>query len=471
MDIKKTTKNFIGVVFSNFSTILAGVVIGFAIPKMMSVHDYGMLKTFTLYVSYLGLFSFGIVDGIVLEYGGNDYDELDRPKFRNYFKWFLLVNLLSSFFIILLSVILFKNDQRFIFVAIAINLVMVNISSYFQQLSQITQRFKEYSLRKIIQSILNILLVLLCFSIYKNINNIDYRLYVILLLLINVFLSLWYINTYKEIVFGDSLSLFETRSDIKYLMTIGIPLLIANICSVLIVTLDSQFVNILFPTAEYAMYAFAYNLLSLITIATAAISTILYPILKRTDAVSMKQNYGFLISSIVIVIFAALIIYYPLYLFVEWYLPNYIASLIIFKIIFPGVALTTPIVVVMHNYYKALKKSNEYFKISLKIILFSIIANFIAYYLFKTTVAISYASIIVLFIWFIYVENKFVIEYNYSRYKNLSYIIIMILSFYICSSIQQIILGCMIYIFLYIVLTLIYFKDQIKNLKFKFNKK
>ncbi|MXQ48389.1 oligosaccharide flippase family protein [Streptococcus pneumoniae] len=470
MKANRHLKNFLGVVLSNISTILSGVFIGIIIPKILSVEGFGFYKTFTLYVTYIGFFSFGIIDGIVLEYGGNDYDELDRPKFRNYFKWFLLVNLLSSFFIILLSVILFKNNQRFIFIAIAINLVIVNISSYFQQLSQITQRFKEYSLRRIIQSILNIILVLLCFLIYKNSGSIDYKLYVMLVLLINLFLTLWYINTYKEIVFGDSLPLFETKSDIKYLMTIGIPLLIANICSVLIVTLDSQFVNILFPTAEYAMYAFAYNLLSLITIATSAISTIIYPILKRTDEVSMEQNYGFLISAVIIVVFAALIIYYPLYLFVQWYLPNYLPSLTIFRIIFPGVVLTTPIVVVMHNYYKALKKSDEYFKKSIIIILLSIIANMIAYYIFETTVAISYASVIVLFVWFVYVENKFVFEYNYSPYKNLSYIIILVLSFYICSSFKQIILGCVVYAITYVVLTMIYFYNQIKNLKLEFSK-
>lgn len=471
MNYKKTLRNFISVVFSNLSTIISGVVVGFAIPKMMSIHDYGMLKTFTLYVSYLGLFSFGIVDGIVLEYGGNNFDELDRPKFRNYFRWFLIVNLLSSFFIILLSVIFFKNDQRFIFVAIAINLVMVNISSYFQQLSQITQRFKEYSFRKIIQSILNIFLVILCYFMYQTSNNsIDYKFYIVLLISINVLLSIWYVNTYKELVIGITLPLCETKSDIKYLMTIGIPLLIANICSVLIVTLDSQFVNMFFPTSEYALYAFAYNLLSLITIATSAISTILYPILKRTDEESMKQNYEFLISSIIIVIFATLILYYPLYLFVQWYLPNYLASLTIFKIIFPGVALTTPIVVVMHNYYKALKKSDEYFKKSIIIILLSIIANMIAYYIFETTVAISYASIIVLIVWFVYVENKFVVEYDYSPYKILSYIIILILSFYICSSFKQIILGCIVYAITYVVLTMIYFYNQIKNLKLKFSK-
>ncbi|MFL4424133.1 oligosaccharide flippase family protein [Streptococcus uberis] len=470
MNFKQTLRNFIGVVFSNLSTIIAGVVVGFVIPKLMSVHDYGLLKTFTLYVSYLGLFSFGIIDGIVLEYGGKDFHELDKPLFRSYFKWYLLVNTISAIFIVLLCLFFFSNDHKFIFISIAFNLVAVNISGYFQQISQITQRFKEYSLRKIIQSLLNIFLVLFCIIFYKITNTIDYKLYVSLLVVINFLLSIWYLNTYKELVFGDSISMKNSKSDIKYLITIGIPLLIANICSVLIVTLDSQFVNILFPTREYAIYAFAYNLLSLITIATAAISTILYPILKRTDETSMKSNYGFLISVIVILIFATLNLYFPLFIFVKWYLPNYLSSLYIFRIIFPGVVFTTPIVVVMHNYYKALKDSNSYFKKSLVVILFSVIANIIAYSLFKSTVAISYASVIVLLIWYIYVEEKFVKLYDYKRSKNLSYIFLIISSFYISSHVENIYLGFLIYLFIYIVITYMYFKELIQKIYVKFKK-
>ena len=62
-------KNIIRVLLSNVATIISGIVIGFIIPKILSVRDYGMYKTFTLYMTYAGFFSLGIIDGIVLKFG------------------------------------------------------------------------------------------------------------------------------------------------------------------------------------------------------------------------------------------------------------------------------------------------------------------------------------------------------------------------------------------------------------------
>lgn len=471
MNFKNIIKNFLGVVIGNFSSIIAGVIVGFAVPKFLSVEEYGLLKTFTLYIFYLGLFSFGIIDGIVLEYGGKNYDELDRPVFRNYFRWYLIVSLISALIILFTATMFFKTDQAFILIALAFNLLPVNISNYFQQISQITQRFKEYSLRKILQSFLNVLLVFLCYFLFKNNQHVSYRFYIILLVIINYILCIWYVYTYRKLVFGEKISFILGKKDIILLVKTGLPLLIANICSVLIVTIDSQFVNILFSTRDYAMYAFAYNLLSLITIATAAISTVLYPTLKRTDETLIKQNYGYLVSIIEIVIFGALFVFFPLSIFVNWFLPNYNESLEIFRVIFPGVALTTPIVVIMHNYYKTLKKSNLYFYKSIMVLVFSMIANYIAYYLFKTTIAISAASIVVLFLWYLYVEQEFVKSFNYKSFKNLSYILILMCSFYLCTFLPNIYLGCISYIIVYLIFTLLYFKKLIINIRQKFTLK
>ena len=82
----KTLKNIVFVALSNCSTIVSGIVVGFLIPKILSVYGYGMYKTFTLYTTYIGFFSLGIIDGIVLDYGGFNYDELNCEKFRSFFK-------------------------------------------------------------------------------------------------------------------------------------------------------------------------------------------------------------------------------------------------------------------------------------------------------------------------------------------------------------------------------------------------
>ena len=72
MKTQSTLKNIFQVMMSNCSTILSGVFIGLLIPKIISVEGYGFYKTFTLYMTYVGIFHLGIADGIVLKYGGFD---------------------------------------------------------------------------------------------------------------------------------------------------------------------------------------------------------------------------------------------------------------------------------------------------------------------------------------------------------------------------------------------------------------
>lgn len=462
-------KHIIDVTLSNVSTIIAGIIVGFFLPKLLSVADYGWYKTFTLYMTYVGFFSLGLIDGIVLKYGGYDYSELDRTLFRSLFKWYFLIHIIFACFVSIISIFINDLNYRIILLFLSVNMIAVNITGYFQQISQITQRFKEYSLRKIIQSILNIIIVFIYFCIYRAFEINSYIYYLVLFVLANVGLTIWYTYTYRDIVFGKSASLLSTKSDVLNLCKIGFPLLFANLCSTLILTIDRQFVSILFDTAIYAQYAFAYNMLALVTVATSAMSTVLYPTLKRTTKKVIRNDYPFLVSMILIIVFGALTVYFPLCLFVEWFLPKYEESLIIFRIVFPGLALSSPITVIMHNVYKTEGNNFLFFKKSLVVLLLTIIANGVAYTAFQSTQAISISSIIIMVFWYFFAESYFYKEYSYSGKKNSSYIIIMMVSFYLLSSISNYYVGFVIYFAFFLFITIVFFRTTSQKMKNLFN--
>ena len=132
-----TVKSIIEVTLSNITTILAGIVVGMLLPKIISVTDYGWYKTFTLYTTYIGFFSLGIIDGIVLKHGGDDFEQLDRPLFRSYFKWYLCIHLLFAAILVVTAFILHDSDYSFICVMLALYLIAANFSGYFQQISHL----------------------------------------------------------------------------------------------------------------------------------------------------------------------------------------------------------------------------------------------------------------------------------------------------------------------------------------------
>lgn len=473
-NLRKNTivKNILKVSLSNIIQIISGVLVGFLLPKMLSVTDYGYFKTFTLYATYVGLFHFGIADGIYLKYGGCSFDELDKTKFRFYSKFFAFFEFFIALLIAAISIFTLPSDLRFIFIFLAIFLFFNNITNYFQIISQITGKFNELSLRNIIQSFLTIAFIISLFLMAKFSSFIlSYKIYTIIHVSITVFLSIWYIFTYRKIVFGKSLSLKYGWKDILYFIKIGFPLLIANLASSLIMTLDRQFVNILFDTEVYAIYAFAYNMLNLVTTATSAISTVLYPYLKKESDDSLKENYSRLCSYILILVFFMIISYYPLCFIVDNFLPKYHDSLIIFRVIFPGLAISSVITIVMHNYYKTTGKNFLYFIKTLIILAISIIANLIAYFLFKTPISISRASIITILLWYYYIEFYFVKTYKVKWIKNSLYMIISILVFYCITFIENYYIGFFVHLFIFLAITAIfYWKDIRLLLKMKHRK-
>ncbi len=458
-------KDILKVSASNIFKLMSSVLVGLLLPKILGVEDYGYYKTFTLYIHYVGLFHFGIQDGIYLVYGGKDFEELEKTRFRFYSRFFIGLEFVISVLLATVSALSLSGELRFIFLFVAVYLFAYNVTGFYQMISQITGRFTELSRRNLIQSACVSAAVLTLYVLFRFFNfEFTYRLYMVIYTGIIAALGLWYINTYRVIIFGEADTLRSTWREIPRMIRIGFPLTVANLCSTLILSLDRQFVNILFDTETYAVYAFAYNMLALVTSAVSAISTVLYPRLKRTSAESLTSNYTNLTSIIGSLVFCALSIYFPLCIFVDWFLPKYTGSLPIFRIIFPGLAISSSITIVMHNYYKVLGISNKFFVKSVIILGISAAANYLAYTVWGTTVSISVASICVMIFWYFFVESYFIKQFHIQWKKKALYMFIMVAAFYLITCIQNHYLGFFVYLAVYALFTLLFQKDLMLKL-------
>lgn len=440
----KVLKNIIKVISSNIVTIASGIAVSFLLPKIISLSDYGFYKTFTLYFGYLGVLSLGVIDGIVLRYGEKDYTELDREKFRSYFIWYFIFHAIVTALILSAAFVTGVPEYRFIILFLGLNLIPANLIGYFQQISQITQRFKEYSARKILQSLCNVLFVFLLFLLCRHEFVVTYRHYLWGLLAINLLLLVWYIVTYRSIIFGPHAKLKASFPEVISLAKEGFPLLVANLCSTLLLSLDRQFVNVLFDNEAYATYAFAYSILSLITVATSAISIVLYPVFKRADKEVLKRNYGLIQSVLLIFMFLAMLVYFPLVLFIGWFLPQYTPSLPIFRIILPSLAISAAITVVMHNYYKVFGKSTAFFKKSVVALVVSFASNAVAYLVFRSEAAISIASVFSLAVWYLDTGRGLATLCGTNR-KSTLYMFLMCVLFYAATWVPNIWIGLAVY--------------------------
>lgn len=60
-------KGIVAVLIANLVNVAFSLATNFLLPKYLSIESYAGIKEFQLYVSYVGLFHLGFVDGIYLK--------------------------------------------------------------------------------------------------------------------------------------------------------------------------------------------------------------------------------------------------------------------------------------------------------------------------------------------------------------------------------------------------------------------
>lgn len=435
----------LAVMLGNFASLINGVVIGFLIPKILSVEGYGYCKTFALYGTYLGLCHLGIIDGIVLRFGAYDYEALPRRELRRYWRWYLFVN--WGFFLLLVLLALGSQDKdlRFIGLALALNLLLTNGMVFCQQISEFTQRFRELSIRKTLHSLVGIGCATILAVLYWRGYVIDYRVYLALTLGNNGIFLAWYLFTYRDILWGEAERIGENLPKLRGILKNGFPLLISGMCSTLLLTLDRQFVNLLYDAAVYARYAFAYNLLSLINVATSAVSAVLYPYLKRASDRESSAVFSGLVYAGLGLVFTGGGLFFPLRGIVGWFLPKYREAMLFFRIIYPALALNSVITVIFQNYYKAEEMYLEYFRKSVMILAAAIGANAAAYALFRSPEAVSVASVVVSVLWYWCTGRRLEELYPFCVYGTLGCWVFSTVVFYWTTGFANALLGGIVY--------------------------
>ena len=59
-------KGMIKVLMANVLTLMFSLLTNFILPKFLSVESYSEIKTFQLYITYIGVLHFGYEDGMYL---------------------------------------------------------------------------------------------------------------------------------------------------------------------------------------------------------------------------------------------------------------------------------------------------------------------------------------------------------------------------------------------------------------------
>ena len=190
-----TIKYGIKLIFiANLINLIFNLLCNFLLPKYLSVNVYADVKTFLMYVSYVGVLHLGYSDGMFLKYGGTDLNSITNKDIECDIKTMKIFQIIIS---IIASVFSFIYGDKII-IASAIVIFPINMANYYRYLFQATGEFKVYSRLMNITSILtSAILIFLLILGFRTQTYIYLLAYIIIDYLIYVYIEYAVYKKYK----------------------------------------------------------------------------------------------------------------------------------------------------------------------------------------------------------------------------------------------------------------------------------
>lgn len=380
------------VVMSNFISLFISSITILFIPKVIGIEEYGYWQLYTFYIGYVGFFHLGWPDGIYLKFGGKNFHELNKKYFTNQLIAYNLYLFIVSILIILWSQFInIINDKSFIFVMVAINIVLMNLRTFFIWILQSTNKIKEASTITIFDRLvyLFILCIFLLFKIY------DYKFMIfidILGKLVGVFLGIWQCRTilsWKNLEFKPNIR--EYYDNIR----IGINLMLSNVASLLIIGVIRLGIEREWDIATFGKVSLTLSISNLLMLFINAIGIVVFPIIKKSDEQKLPLIYKTIRSNLMIFMFLILMGYYPLRIILNNWLPAYEESLIYMVIIFPMAIFEGKMALLINTYMKALRMERLIFRVNIVVLLISVLSTILTAAVLHN-LELTIASIVVL---------------------------------------------------------------------------
>ena len=337
---------------SNVVCCIVSILVTFFVPKSLGVENYGYFQLYLFYINYTGFLHFGWADGVYLRYGGAYYKDLNKPVFATQFRLFIVMELVFS--IILCwwaNSFVDVAEKQIVYSLIGFSMMLALPKTFLQYILQGTNRIKEYAtlimIERVVYGSLALLIVFAQKDSFSLIIGTD---------LTGKFVALLYAFYHcRDIVFGRIGSLREALADIVANISVGIKLMLANVACLLIIGIVRWSIEREWDVSVFGKISLTLSISNLMMIFIRSVSMVLLPTLRRTDSSKYASIYSNLKTGFLVLIFAGLLVYYPLNAFLLYWLPDYADCLVYMAILFPLCLYEGKLSLLVETYLKTMR--------------------------------------------------------------------------------------------------------------------
>lgn len=462
---KKLKSGIVTVFIANMINVAFSLATNFLLPKYLSVDSYAAIKTFQLYVSYVGLLHLGYVDGMYLKYGGKELGKHVNKEFALNLSTMQVFQIAMT--VVLAVIGAFTKD--WIIILFTISVLPQNLSNYFKLLYQATGDFKLYGRIMNFSTVSTFAINMILLFLFKTDAYILYIvLYVVLYYLIWFILEVQFRKNHT-IEKAPHFSWRELVTNIKdgFLLTLG------NLASMMLTSMDRWFVKFLMDTVAFAQYSFAVSVENFLNLAITPITTTLYNFFCRETSVGKHKN---ILQAIIVFATVLPAAAFPVKFILETFLKEYInASGVVFYL-FAAQMFNIIIRSVFVNLYKVQRNQKRYFAKLVAILIAGFIFNVVCYYFWRTKEAFALGTLLSAVLWFAISVVDF--KYLGITKKEYLYLAIECVVFLVCGFEFESVLGCVLYILITIAMIAIFMRStmqlvirEVKNVIRKLSRK
>jgi O-antigen/teichoic acid export membrane protein len=354
--------------------MVISAVMTLVVPKMLGIEEYAYWQLYTFYISYIGFFHLGWIDGIYLKIGGYDYKDLDKRKYGTQF-WVL--NFLEVLILFIISmVVLFNMDdpnKKLILLMTGVCGVITIAKTFFLYIMQATNRIRDYAKYTKLDRYIYFIAVMAALFL-------GVRTYPILLFLdvISKFIVV-VLCAYscKDLVFIDLLPFKDVVGDIFDNITVGMKLMLANIASMLIIGVVRLGIERQWDITTFGKVSLTLSISNLLMVFINAVGIIMFPLLRRTSRQKLPSLYSTLRTVLMVPMLLMLVFYYPAKIILSSWLPQYADSLIYMALLFPLCVYESKMAMIVNTYLKALRKERQILLVNISTVILSVASTFI----------------------------------------------------------------------------------------------
>jgi O-antigen/teichoic acid export membrane protein len=438
-DLSKFGKD---VIIFTFGQVIFAFFPSLIIPKYLSVADYGYWQGFLLYASYIGILYLGFVDGILIRWAGKDIAEISN-EMGTAFRFLLLELVIIIAPLGLLIHYLFNLPIHRIEIIVVAYAFIMCLCWFFFYTNQALKKFKLLTLVNIIKDGSFLLFILILKTLgYLNESNVilAYSAAYLIILIIMI------LQFRKHLVRKNpKISSLWTYGKLN--ISVGIFVALGNVIYVTFFAVDRLMVNAFFSIKQFAIYAFALSIASISNSFISVIATVFFPYISNTTHELQNRVYHSGKPAIILLWATILVLYFPISKLVEYYLPTYILSLSIIRILVCTMGLSGVIQILHVNYYKAYSKQRLYFAWGLTSLVVSVLMNILVIKIWHSLEGVAIVIVIMFIGW--YIINEFSLksvvgQSNHNLWKNLVAIISYIGAFWLAFLLTKWLLAQMV---------------------------